>query len=118
LESDFQVHTAQLKQVAMEKMEREHHREIDSITTGQHRASEVCLKEQQLRSTTLNEEEWSTTMIKLEAELYRVSTDRLHGLASYSMQLSTIWNSSCVPKLDVDPQANLLEKLNEIVTSS
>jgi hypothetical protein len=77
LESDFQAQAAKLKEVAMEKIERELHREIYGITTGQRRTFEVHLKEEQLRATTWNAEERATTMVRLEAELYGASTDQL-----------------------------------------
>jgi hypothetical protein len=47
----------------MEKIERELHREIDGITTRQRRTFEVHLKDEQLRATTWNAEERSTTIV-------------------------------------------------------
>ena len=63
LEYDFQAQTANHKEVVIEKIERELHRKIDGITTGQWRTFEACLKEEQLCATILNAEEQATTTV-------------------------------------------------------
>jgi hypothetical protein len=47
----------------MEKIERELHREICGITTGQGRTFEAYLKDEQLCTTTWNAEDRATTMV-------------------------------------------------------
>jgi hypothetical protein len=54
LESDFYAQAATHKEVAMEMIEREHHREIYGITTGQRSTFEAGLKEEQQSVTTWN----------------------------------------------------------------
>jgi hypothetical protein len=116
LECGFHQQAAQLKEVAMEKIERQLDREMHGNTTWQRRTFQVCLEEEQLRATTWNADKRATKMVQLKSELYRVSTDQLAWFGRLFKE-----PRDCL-ELKLRPEAGcgstMLENLNKKVKSS